>query len=179
MKIYHYLLIVFLLFAMGYITRCSHENAPQTITRTEIDTLTIVDTLRIPTPYTVIDTFFTDADIITIIDSANCVQLAYNYYRTNVYIDTLKNDTTALIVLTDTVNMNKLKHRILDFRYYEKTHYIEPVTSIATWAFYGGVGIVTDKPYLNIGITKDKTNINIGYGKDIYLLNINYKLWSK
>ena len=56
-----------------------------------------------------IDTFFK-------LDSQKCWQLAMNFYSKRIYQDTLKNDSSALIVLKDTVYQNKLHERMLFFK---------------------------------------------------------------
>lgn len=64
-----------------------------------------------PVPYQVI----VPDKINTIIDSTKC-QLLYRLFNSkNIYLDTLLNDSTALISVRDTVYQNELQHRKLYF----------------------------------------------------------------
>jgi len=101
---------------------CPEVVKTDTITIIKHDT--VVDTIYIdkPKPYETIVT-----DTIIKYDSAKC-QLTYRlYYSKNIYRDILKDDSTALIILEDTVWKNELQHRKL---YY--TNRTPQITQIIT-----------------------------------------------
>lgn len=143
----------------------------------QIDTIRTVDTLKVPYVVLKIDTVFTEAQLIDIIDSANCVELAKQYYAKNVYQDTLKNDSTAMVVLIDTVFKNMLHERIVEVTVFEKTNYVQPVP--IKFELLAGIGIVQNNPYINIGYSKDRFNVNAGVGNGLYLINVNYRIWKR
>lgn len=49
-------------------------------------------------------------------DTAEMIKLIKLYYTRNIYRDTLKNDTSALVIISDTVFMNELQKRLLIFQ---------------------------------------------------------------
>jgi len=81
------------------------------------DPYPVHDTLEKPVPYQVIvpsDTFWKDVDTATIFQK--CKQLYKDYYTKNIYNDTLRNDTSMLIVVIDTVFQNQLQKRTMLFQ---------------------------------------------------------------
>jgi hypothetical protein len=51
-------------------------------------------------------------------------KLHHLYYTRNIYNDTLKNDTSALVIIADTVYKNELQNRRLTFVNYQPKYYI-------------------------------------------------------
>jgi len=109
------------------------------------DPYPVYDTIEKPKPYQVIvpgDTFWPDVDTAVILQK--CKQLYKDYYTKNIYRDTLKDDTSALITLIDTVYQNKLQSRILGFQNRRPTSIITNtniIGEIPVNKFYLGVGI--------------------------------------
>ena len=109
------------------------------------DPYPVHDTLEKPVPYQVIlpgDTFWPDVDTTVILQK--CKQLYKDYYTKNVYNDTLRNDTSMLIAVIDTVYQNKLQKRILSSQN-------KRITTInTTTTIYGEIPV--NKFYLGAGI---------------------------
>jgi hypothetical protein len=98
-----------------------------------------------PVPYEVLvpgDTFWPDVDTSVILQK--CKLLYKDYYTKNIYADTLKDDTSALIVLLDTVYMNQLQKRSMAFQNRRSTSIITTTTiigEIPVNKLYFGAGI--------------------------------------
>lgn len=85
-------------------------------TDTVWDTARIVQVLPVPKPYTVIepgDTIWIPAD--TAEAMAFLREKLKDYYRIRLYQDTLKDDTSAFVMLNDCVTINRLGERTLTF----------------------------------------------------------------
>lgn len=101
-------------------SKCSHisENTTTIVTETiPGDPYPVYETITKPVPYIVItpaDTFWKDVDTAIILQK--CKLMYKDYYTKNIYNDTLKDDTSALITLLDTVYRNKLQSRVLGFQ---------------------------------------------------------------
>lgn len=98
-----------------------------------------------PVPYEVlvpVDSFWKDVDTAVILQK--CKEMYQDYYSRIVYNDTLKDDTSALITLIDTVYQNRLQKRILGFQNKRATSIITNTTIIGEIPrnkFYLGAGI--------------------------------------
>lgn len=109
------------------------------------DPYPVYDTLEKPVPYQVLvpgDSFWRDVDTAVILQK--CKEMYQDYYSRIVYNDTLKNDTSALIILIDTVYQNRLQKRILGFQNRRATSIITNTTIIGEIPrnkFYLGAGI--------------------------------------
>ena len=111
------------------------------------DPYPVYDTIEKPVPYQTIvpvDTFWKDVDTATIL--LRCRELYKDYYSKRIYNDTLKDDTSALITLIDTVYQNQLQSRILGFQNRRATMIINNTTingEIPRNKLYLGAGIGT------------------------------------
>ena len=80
------------------------------------DSIVKWDTIRIPAPFEV----YSDPEIITLPADTQCIlewlELRNLYTQHKVYNDTLQNDTSALVVVIDTVYKNSLRKRVYGFQ---------------------------------------------------------------
>lgn len=104
----------------------------------QYDTTIYVQKVPVPVPVEIIPA---DPSIIpSVPDSVCCAQL----YASAVYVDTLMNDSNALIVLHDTVCLNRLGNRTLEYKNNRPTQVIHNSTQIINpypSGFYPGVGL--------------------------------------
>jgi len=122
-----------------------NDNRESSVVKT--DTIVKIDTVcKVITKHQpVIDTFIiTRTDTLNFTDSVFCKQLALEYYKRNIYQDTLLHDSSALIVLYDTAYMNGLCERKLEFRNTQATLIVTKVInqSPKSRVFVGaGIGV--------------------------------------
>jgi len=139
------IVIILLLF------QCSRK--PEIVTTTVTETIPgdpypVISYKDKPVPYEVIipsDTFWKDVDTAVILQK--CKLLYKDYYSKNIYCDTLKDDTSALIVLIDTIYQNKLQKRILGFQNRRLTVINTTINNygeIPVNKFYLGAGLETN-----------------------------------
>ena len=94
-------------------TRCPDAPEPVTIHDT-IPGDTVIQSIRVDAPYPVVTVLPPDTFIK--IDSVQCWALAKNFYSRIIYLDTLKNDSSAFIAISDTVYKNSLQGRKVFFQ---------------------------------------------------------------
>jgi len=86
------------------------------------DTVRIVSTVYVPVPG---ETIYNDPPI-----DLDCQAMAIDYYASRYYNDTLKNDTSALIIIKDVVSQNILAQRQWEFINYRPTAIYNTVNTI-------------------------------------------------
>ena len=127
---------------------CDHTPEQTIITHTDTlpgDPYPVVTYIDRPVPYEVLvpgDSFWKDVDTSVILQK--CKEMYQDYYSKNIYLDTLKDDTSALIVLLDTVYQNKLQKRSMAFQNRRSTLITTTTTiigEIPVNKFYIGAGI--------------------------------------
>lgn len=143
--------------------RCTPEPGTTSITHDTIpgDPYPVLVEITKPVPYQVItpaDTFWKDVDTATILQQ--CRELYKGYYTKNIYADTLKNDTSALVVVIDTVTQNHLQKRTMLFQNRR------PTVINTTTTIYGEIPV--NKFYLGAGL---ETNINPFFSKPNLTVN--------
>lgn len=108
-KYKHFILLFIALLAVGLV-QYGHVTAPEKVVTVYDTTLKVIrDTVRPPqkvihVPYRVLrDTFWVD----TVKIPADTAAILADYFAKRVYADTLLNDSTALIAVSDTVQFNR------------------------------------------------------------------------
>ena len=136
----------------------------------------------VPAPYPV-QQIVVNVDSVPYADSAYCKALALKYYSMNIYNDTLLKDSTALIVLRDTVTKNMLRKRGLDFKNYQKTMIItKTITTVekqSSMQFYGGIDLTYKLIAPAMMLQKDKFIYKVGFEavNKVPLFGVYYKLY--
>ena len=183
-----YFIVLALVFALGY-WFCQKTLEPEVNIRTETDTIrgdTIVqvDTLEKPIPKHIYrDTGSTDT--LVQYKDVDTIQILSDYFSKVIYSDTLKNDSSAFISLSDTIYMNRIHRRRLRFKNRRETEIIHNHYHQQNGIYIGGkIGLGVsgvDLMYLN-----DKNMYGIGVDalmldEPKYFFNLKYKrlLWKK
>lgn len=191
-NLFNILLIIALLGAAVYI---QHRFFPtvEIETKTEWDT-TYIDTGSVRTVHPKPKIVYRDTGSVKTIeveipvDSAELVRrylaLHKDFYTKNIYQDTLKDDTSALVIVRDTVYMNELQKRDLVFANRRPT-VIKKTTNIYNQTkLYGGIqgGKGNFQPSIMLHTKKD-WNFMIGYdleGQDAGIRAGAYiKIWDR
>ena len=110
---------------------------PEYITKTKIDTIVKTKTSYVPKPvYHDTGSFHIRVDSFQI--PTDTAAIVADYIRKIAYSDTLMNDSSAFILVRDTVQYNRITNRTKQIRIYShtKTIVIPPKAH-----FYGGIGI--------------------------------------
>ena len=113
----------------------------------------------------------------TVFRTDTIIKYITNYLTKNVYKDTILNDTSGLIVLTDTIYKNLIKSRKSDISLYNKT----VIKQSKNNALFIGVGSMLNQELninLNAHFKHNKHMFGVGYGtnKTIYL-HYNYMIY--
>ena len=110
--------IIAILIGLLFLQRECGNHCPDAPVTTIIhDTIpgdTVVLTIRVDKPYPV--TTVLPTDTFTRIDSSHCHALAMAYYSRVIYLDTLKDDSSAFVAISDTVMQNGIQGRMLFFQ---------------------------------------------------------------
>lgn len=136
----------------------------------------------VPKPYKVVvtDTLFKDVDTTAILR---------DYFAIVYYTDTLKNDTSALVVIVDTVSNNRLKGRSMWFQNRRPTTInnttITNVYPDNKFQLYGGILLQGNANQFGVGgllTVKFKNNTQFSGGvlignKPIYIVSLQKALW--
>lgn len=165
------LLVCIALIILAVLTnrRCNDTDYVVTSDTTYVhDTVTYVDTLPVPVPYAVTEV----ESVPKYIPDIECVELYKNYYASAMYVDTLKNDSLALIVLHDTVHKNRLTGRTLYYKDRTPTQIITYTYSPAEVQrnrYYIGILTGGGKNYFGIGpsVLMQRRTVAYGYTYDI------------
>jgi hypothetical protein len=149
-------IILFVIFCVGFFA--GRYTAPQprveTVTDTVRDTTTIVRTLPPPKPRVIVKREV----VLQHVDTAAILAAYFAHYF---YADTLMNDTSAFIALSETVTQNSIVERNLMFQNRRPTAVITTTTvlpppSAQKWQLYGGaiVGKNVAAPVVQIGYNR-------------------------
>ena len=105
--------LVLLLILQQQCRRCpeSPEPSSDTVTLIEYDSFPVVRTLPVPVPY-----YRDTGSILWQYKDVDTATILREFFTVNYYRDTLKDDTSALIVLDDAVTQNKLGERVLFYQ---------------------------------------------------------------
>lgn len=92
------------------------------------------------------------------------------------YLDTILNDSTGFISVSDTIFMNKLLNRKSDIRLYNKTKIpLNDKISLYTGLFY--LNSVNRSVGVNMSLERKKSMFTVGYGTNkTILINYLYKI---
>ena len=175
---------IFSAFVLAFYILDSKCQKPEIITI--IDTVKIVkysEKLKIDTiikpEYHVINKYITITEIDTIYFFDTIKKTIYKYYAKNVYIDTIINNDTAFICITDTIQENLIKSRKSEISIYNKTIIEKPKLQIMTGLFYLN-NLELQSIGINAGITKNKNIFSLGIGTNkTYLFNYNRIIFEK
>lgn len=137
-------IIVILCILLLIMQQCHKTPVPEIITTITHDTIpgdSVPYTVLLKKPYPVYrDTGSTKWKF----EKVDTSQILKDYFATNYYQDTLKNDTSALIVLNDVVTENQLMQRKLTFQNRRATVINTTITNIGETPrnkIYVGVGL--------------------------------------
>lgn len=110
--------------------------------------------------------------------NSHCDSLAKEWSIERQYLDTLKNDTAALIVLQSIVRLNKLKQ--VSFEYKNRTPTMINNFSPDGDRFYLAAGLFSDfnsvKPLIGMSYEREKMQYNINFGKKTVFLGVGFKI---
>jgi len=154
MKTSHLIAVCILMLLVGFFASMlipDPELQPLVITHTDTipgDSIPYKVTIRKTIPV------FIDTGILWRYLPVDTFAILADYYSRKVYIDTLKNDTSALVVVIDTVTENQLQCRSLVFQNRRpvaiNTTIISNPSPLKRWELFAGVtsGILYDKAIL-------------------------------
>jgi len=146
-------ILVILLFLQRSCQTCPKcpETKTDTVTTVKYDTIERIVYIDRPYPYAVI----LPGD--TVIDSTQCIEMYYQLYSQNIYNDTLLNDSTALISINDTVWMNELQHRKLNF-----VNRRPQVTQVVTNTILGDTARKRNKVFIGLLLGRSLSEYTVG-----------------
>ena len=157
------LTVIFLLAVLAVRLHENGKDCPQVQTETVYvyDTVMITKTDYVPVPETIIKNIYIPANI----DTAKIIE---TYFSTLHYSDTLIDDTTALIIVKDSISENRLFSRSWEFQNRQPVQIITTVNQVNS-KLRIGVGACISAGNTNFGfapsviISKNKSNFTISY----------------
>jgi hypothetical protein len=172
------LIIVFFFGAVFNWLVCNKPN-PEIITKTDTITKTIYkdsliyDTIIYSNVKLVNDTIYLNDTILQL----DTVFFYINDYFAKVHFkDTLLNDSTGFISVSDTIYMNRLLNRQSDIKLYNKT-VIVPNDKISLFAGVFYLNGMNNSIGVNMSLERKKSLFSVGYGTNkTILINYQYKL---
>ncbi len=96
-------------------------------------------------------------------------KLHHLHYTKNIYSDTLKNDTSALIVLNDTVFKNELQNRSLTYQNRTPVYYITKTLQMPQrnqWYFGGDVTGIRGRTSFDVSVIFERKRVAYRYAYD-------------
>ena len=144
------------------------------------DNIVQKDTLKMPVPYAV----YQDPEIITLPADSLCIKQWYElkklYGEYKLYTDTLKDDSSALLVVSDTVHNNSLRSRLFEFQNRRPT-FINNVTNEIVVndgnGFFIGGGLIGTSPGAEFSIVKNRWMFDGGYYDKKIKISVKYRLF--
>jgi hypothetical protein len=151
----------------------SCNTKPETKYITKIDTIpgdSVPYEVRIPKPYAVYRDTGRAHLLFQKVDTQDIINSYIDYYAKYVYQDTLKNDTSALVVVKDTTFMNKLQGRSLIFQNRRVKYINTNVQPVLVPGFRGFIGLqltgnltsISAAPTL-VFLTKSENMYSLGF----------------
>jgi hypothetical protein len=109
-----YVLALVIGLLLGWILFHNDVRTSQSVTYIKGDSFPYVVFQGVPKPYAVRhnDTHWIE----TIRDSIRTIEVVRDYFAEVDYLDTVKNDTSALIVIAETINQNRITDRVVTFQ---------------------------------------------------------------
>ena len=135
--------------------------------------------VNVPIP----ETIYSEPEIIMIPPDSNCIaewiNLYSNFSRTFVYSDTLKDDSSALVIVIDTIQKNKLYGRSFGFMNRRATEIItNNYTTVVNNdnGLYVGGGFLGNKFVGEVSVIRNRFEFDIGmYDKEVKF-SVKYRL---
>lgn len=184
-------ILIIVVFAAGFWVSSKVTDTPDPIVKTKTKVIpgdTITDTVQVDKPvpkYVYRDTGSMDTLVEYRYKDVDTTQILTDYFSKVIYHDTLKDDSSAFISLSDTISRNRIQNRKLFFRNNRETKIITNNYYKQDGVYIGGkIGLgVTgiDLMYLNnqdmYGIGVDALMLD----KPEYFFNIQYKrlIWKR
>jgi hypothetical protein len=122
----------------------------------------------VPVPYavhytdTLLDTVWQDGDTEYVIQPVDTMRILKDYYAKVTYIDTVKNDSSALIVLNEVISKNRIANREVYFQNRRATAIIEERTRAVVLGFGGTLNGLD----ASVGYRYNRDVFNLTYSKD-------------
>lgn len=138
---------------------------------------------NVPTPYKVEvrdtliekDTLIIEGDTQYIIQVVDTAAILKDYLSIIEYRDTVKNDSSALIVLNENVFMNRIQHRDVLFQNRKST----VINTVMNDGIVLGVGGTLSGLMASAGYRAGRNTFNVTYSSDGVGLNYQYQIYGK
>jgi hypothetical protein len=178
------IILAVLLFTAGFCTRMQFEKSDtfqsDTVRTETTHIVKVTDTI-----YKYVPQWQTTTVHDTIIDSANCNQIASLYFGKTFVIDTLFNDSTLFLAINDVLHQNKILGREIEIKRFDRIVTIETTVNnyiqkrYTTFATAGASHEFRNQRqnlYLGVGIMGKKQGVTAEYGVDNSLkINVLWK----
>jgi hypothetical protein len=173
--------VIFFLLVLAH--RCDYLTNPSTIyTSRQGDSVPYVVYSDKPVPYAVhihdtipiYDTVWTPGDTTYILNPVDTARILRDYFARVQYLDTVKNDSSALIVLNETIFKNRIENREVIFQNRRKTAIIHENNHAIVLGVGGSLtGIDISAGYRNkrnvFNLTYSRLGVGLRYQREIVI----------